>query len=725
MPASDWLTHAVPLDDFDVDALLEREWLCTNGTGAYAMGTAAACNTRRYHGLFVAATHPPVGRVVALNQVLEQLVIQRDGKLAEARGPVQTLDLSTCLFYDQRTGERMLEPHGWSMLRRFDRRISVQWIYGYGRLGVRRELRLHWKQQAATIRYRITGLHKVSSSATLKLSPMMTLRDFHGLFTRSEFGDPPIRTRVHEKHSDAVVASNGWVDVSLSVPGSKFIKEPQWWYNLRYPVDAQRGQGDREDHWVPGRFEVALPASPKVDVTLTVALGTEPVEPVVQSDERAKHLRPMLDRLQAQFQRGQAIVPATYGGVNDEEDEFVDEELPPTVPDRMVRSLTLAADDFVVDRTLKGEKLSTILAGFPWFADWGRDTFIALPGLLLCTGRYDEARGVLKTFAGSIRRGLVPNRFDDYDESAAHYNTVDGSLWYVHAALEYLRHTGDRESWDAWLGAACRSILDAYAQGTDNDIRMDADGLITAGHAGTQLTWMDAAAVDEGGRYTVFTPRHGKAVEINALWYSGLAGMAEVDQAQGSKWADLAERVKTSFARVFWNDALGCCYDHVYRGADGSEQADASVRPNQAFAAALARSPLSDAQRVKVVRAVSKHLATPVGLRTLPESDPHYHADYAGPQFGRDEAYHQGTVWPWLIGPFAEAVLRIGWFSDDAKGQAWGIICPLVDRALGDGLGQLHEIHEAKPPHAPRGCVAQAWSLAEVLRVLTLIQTGE
>jgi len=297
-------------------------------------------------------------------------------------------------------------------------------------------------------------------------------------------------------------------------------------------------------------------------------------------------------------------------------------------------------------------------------------------------------------------------------------------LWFVHAALQYLKFSGDQNAWDRRLAEACADILAAYETGTDHGIRMDDDGLITAGSEDTQLTWMDAAAVDGYGNYCVFTPRHGKAVEINALWHHGLVGMAD---AVETMWPDrarhyraLAARGGAAFSSVFWNPEHACLFDHVT--PDGLK--DGAIRPNQIFAASLKHSPLNNAQRLKVIKAVKEHLLTPVGLRTLPPTDPNYHPKYTGQQFQRDRAYHQGTIWPWLIGPYAEAVMRAGDFSDQSKQKAWKSVQPLLDRMLDDGLGQLNEVHESQTPHRPVGCIAQAWSVAELLRVLALINTA-
>lgn len=687
----DWCTHEleVPGDGLGL-ALVDCEWLLTNGAGSFSMGTAAGVNTRRYHGLLVAASHPPVGRVVALNQVLDRLDLTLNGT-------PRPLEFTTCGFEGD-AGGRVWSPAGHTMLRRFEKGLSVRWEYGWGKILVTRELFLHWKRQEATLRYTVRGLSNAGATGVLRLGPMLTLRDFHSLAYRQ--GQEGFAVSTSGK---AVTVRRGEQAVTMACSAGKFVKQKSqddgWWYGVQYVLDAERGQGDHEDLYVPGMFEVPIdPALEESVVTLSIALGDKPAEAdASQHDERAKHLNGLLKHV---------------GGAKGAKRS-----------DPAMRSLVVAADDFVVDRKFKGQSLSTILAGYPWFADWGRDTFIALPGLLLETGRYDEARSALRLFAGAIRDGLVPNRFDDYDDAAAHYNTVDGSLWFVHSALEYVRVTGDDATWEEWLSAAVMLVLDAYIRGTDYDIRMTGDGLITAGSDATQLTWMDAAC---GG--VVFTPRPGKAVEINALWYSALVGTAKLmtsrDSKAGAHYEKLAKRIKRSFTRVFWDQDAECLRDFVWSTDGGDDSPDLSVRPNQIFAVSLPHSPLAKTRQKQVVKAVRDALLTPYGLRTLAEDDPKYRGRYTGDMFARDGAYHQGTVWPWLIGPYAEAVMRVGNFSDAAVKQAHAAIAPLLAYLMGDGLGQLHEIHEGDPPHRAVGCIAQAWSVSEVLRVARMIERG-
>ncbi len=673
-----WTTHRIDVAGEAAD-LVGREWLLTNGTGAYAMGTVLGVNTRRYHGLFVAATRPPVGRVVVLNQMLERLVLA-DGT---------ALEFATCRFRDS-SGRPIDSPQGSRLLRRFEKGTTATWHYEHRSVRFTRWLNIHWKQQAITLRYRVEGLR---GRAVLTLSPMLTLRDFHSLTSRSTscvFGT--------DGAADSVTVSRDDVAATFHCPSGRWEDAPDWWYAMVYSIDAERGEADAEDGFVPGRFEVTLDASQAAEVMVSAVLGRRPVEPCPDATARHRHLATMrpAPQFNGQDRRGGA-------------------------------ALLIAADDFVVERCVARQQSTTILAGFPWFADWGRDALIAIPGLLLATGRFEEAKATLRTFASSMRGGLVPNRFDDYDDQAAHYNTVDASLWFANVAMQYLHATGDRATWDGWLGDAAREVIDSYLRGTRPDpdrpdgIGVDGDGLVVAGSATSQLTWMDAAI--EG---VAFTPRHGKAVEINALWYHALVGIGELavdrDPALCERLRTLAAQVRQSFNDTFWDGSRGALRDHVTIDQEGRTRADAALRPNQIFAVSLPHSPLSTNRQRSVLRVVRQSLLTPFGLRTLPPDDPEYQGRYSGSRFDRDAAYHRGTVWPWLIGPYAEAILRCGGFEPRAKEEARVAVAPLWHFFGGDGLGQLHEIHEGDPPHRPVGCVAQAWSVAELLRVLRLLE---
>lgn len=701
----DWVTHSFEVAG-DPTPHLEHEWLVTNGTGAYAMGSVLGANTRRYHGLLIAATRPPVGRILALNQVLERLELRREDDPAATAA----LEFTSCVFRDDK-GRRVFAPRGHTMLEAFDRGLTICWTYRWGGITVERELFLHWQEQAATLRYLVTGLDEAHSQARLSLAPMITLRDFHSL--ARAHGHPGFEVTGRGENALVWLGANA---VSFHCPGATFEPGADWWYNVFYPAEAERGQDATEDLHVPGRFILDLSSDHEHEITLTVALGEKVAEPVTDTDARAAHLSDHLAKVQVGPVPGFAT---------------------PAVRKSVAQAMAIAADDFVVGRTVRGEPLSTILAGYPWFADWGRDTFIALPGLLLTTGRFADASKVLQAYAAAIKDGLVPNRFDDYDASAAHYNTVDASLWFVHAAMQYVQASGDQDAWRKWLADAACSIIENYLTGTpavgdtpadDHHIqaliRADDDGLITAGDWSTQLTWMDAACCGQ-----VFTARPGKAVEINALWHNALLGLAEAlpesHAKQAKRYKALATKVKKSFGAVFTRpDNLGL-YDHVYTSPDGHTHTDFSIRPNQILAVSLPHSPLNKSVAQKVFATVRDRLLTPFGLRTLPAHDPHYHPFYRGDQYQRDRAYHQGTIWAWLIGPYAEAALRLGGFSADARTEAGQAIAPLVEQLMGDELGQLHEIYEAdRMPggiHRPVGTIAQAWSIAEVFRILSML----
>ncbi len=650
---------------------LDSEWLLANGTGAFAMGTPIGCNTRRYHGLLIAAANPPLERINTLNRVAE--TIRFDG---------QRRELGAHEFAGD--GGPLFHPHGWRHLMRFDKDHEVRWSYRVGSIGLVKTLRLVWKRQLAVLRYDVSFDPQQGEPApdrlTLAVQPFLAMRDFHAL-CRAYDRQPRLADL---QGARLRLATAGAPDFHLAADRGRFLHAEDWWHNFYYRFDAARHQDAVESLFTPGRFEHTF--DPEHYAPLTLAFGLEPIDwgDIGSDDGRVDHRRAIARAVAEQADADEAVV-----------------------------ATALATDDFVVDRTVDDRPSTTIIAGYPWFSDWGRDTMISLPGCLLCTHRFNEARQALFTFARHVNDGLIPNRFDDYGGDP-HYNTVDASLWFVHAALEYVRHSGDDAAWDDLLAAACVRVLDAYASGTRFNIGADGDGLITAGDATTQLTWMDAAR--DG---VVFTPRHGKAVEINALWYNALAGCAErFDGEAAERCRQRAGRVKRAFARTFWDDELGYCLDHVHAAG-----VDRSLRPNQVLACSLPYSPLPATKQKKLLQVVRAKLLTPMGLRTLPPDDPHYHPRYHGSMFERDEAYHQGTVWGWLMGPFVEGWLRAHKFSGKSRREAGQFVAPLLERLEGDGLGQLHEIFDADEPHSPRGCPAQAWSVAELLRVVLLVRS--
>ena len=668
--------------NFDASSALE--WLCTNGLGGFASGTVAGVNTRKYHGYLVVAAKPPVERYVCLSRVEDRVIVEPPKK-AGGGGVAIVADLSTNEFAD------VIHPQGYQNLLSFEMRAGPVWRYQVGDVTIEKSLTLVHGQDTLIVRYEIVGGGTSGSAVRVQVLPMLAGRDFHG--TIGLHHRPAWQI---DEASDAqtlrLSAPQCPVKLVLSHNAQQVNLNACWWYNFTFRLERQRGYPDREDLWTPGLMEFSLePGRPVGFICSTKGVPwSRQAELIIQEQSRRT-------KLAASLSLGH-IGPA---GEN---------------ADAFLSDLAQAADQFVVQRTNGGgtssaQKMS-VIAGYPWFEDWGRDTFIALPGLTLVTGRYEAARMILATFADHRRRGLLPNRFPDKAHTPE-YHTVDAALWFVQAAYEYWRYTGDVKFLTTYLYPALCEIVESYRDGTDFGIRMDpADGLVRAGQSHVQLTWMDAKVGD-----WVVTPRHGKPVEINALWYNALRIMEMVareagDTARLEAFAAAATKVKANFTTAFFNPETDCLFDVI--GDDG--QGDPAIRPNQVLAVSLPFSPLDLATQKKVVASAQKYLLTPLGLRTLSPSCPGYHGRCAGDQMARDMAYHQGTAWPWLIGPFVSAFVKVAGNTLEARKQAWTFLAPLQDHLKRFGLGSICEIADGDSPHAPRGCPAQAWSVGEVLR---------
>ena len=641
--------------------LLTTEWLLTNRIGAYASSTVLGCNVRRYHGLLVAATRPPVGRIVILSSVMETLCVGDEA-----------WELATNEFPDA------FAPLGRLYLRQFRNDVAATFVYQVGPTTLTKQIALAADENAVVIRYSLTGL-----GGSLHLRPFVALRDYHHL------------RRVDQPHQIDVYPAGAGIavrDGMRPVPtaylrgvASAFERQEQWWYRFSYRKDIARGQEGLEDLCTPGVFHYDLADGGSCE--FSASLSESPPD----------------------FAAAEAGRRARLTGLARSQGPAADES---------VRRLAMATDAFVVRRSFpESEPSTTIVAGYPWFADWGRDAFVALPGLLLATGRFGEAREVFSTFARFLAGGLVPNRFDDYS-TTAHYNSIDASLWFILAAQRFLAASGDMDFWRDTLLPTAQAILTAYREGTSFGIHADADGLIVGGGPRTQLSWMDVALGDE-----VVTPRHGKPVEVNALWYCAHRFMGEacrgIDDALARFCADEAGRIGPAFARAFWNGAAGCLYDCI-----GPDAPDGSIRPNQIFAVSLPYSPLSRQQQADVVRVVTRELLTPMGLRTLSPRDGRYRRRYGGSWESRDRAYHQGTVWAWLMGPFIDAYLKVEAYKPFALAQAAKWLQAFDGHLNEVGLGTIGEIFDGDPPHRAKGCIAQAWSVAEILRAKRLVTDG-
>jgi predicted glycogen debranching enzyme len=690
-----------------VEDLLSREWLLTNQRGSYASSTIFGCNTRRYHGLLIGSLNPPANRIMALAKCLEMLVLNREGPCSKSRkgDHARVFNLSTFEF------DGKFAPECSGCMHQFRRDTGVHFDYKLDGFELTKSVYLLRDTDTVALVYDFT---KVKAPAEFILRPFVGLRGFHTL----QKSYAPLYSRWLEPNGSEAAENKPWqpgllirhdmpgsCELFLTCPDMNFETDKQWWFNFVYRNDRERGQDFTEDLWTPGFFKARIEAPNRIVFQANLSSRCRPQQ-LANTD---------IDALCKDLHRHQSIVAATAKTRN-----------------KRLKTLYLAADQFVTRRHTNSSGLisnaprekqdsqcefrTTVLAGFPWFADWGRDAFIALPGLLLLTGRFDEAKSVLTTFAAAVDEGMIPNRFDDYSDTA-YFNSIDASLWFINAAFQYLDTTGDLATFTQQLLPTIRWIIEAYYNGTRFGIRTDADELITAGDENTQLTWMDAKY--DG---TAITARYGKPVEVNALWHNCLCLVAQFYASRSTEnakhYGSIADRVAAGFCRLFWNQQCGYLNDCIL--PDGS--ADASLRPNQIFAVSLPFSALSPQQAKAVVDTVQKNLLTPYGLRTLAASDSRYKGTYTGPQRQRDEAYHQGTAWPYLIGPFVEAFLRVNNFSRKSKKKAAEFIEPLLRHLTQDGcVGQINEIFDGDAPHRPRGCIAQAWSVGELIKAYQLI----
>jgi len=685
------LAISISTADESVENLLKREWLLTNERGGYASSTIIGCNTREYHGLLIGSLNPPVNRIMALAKCLEMVIFEGrsrfgpDSTTSQNVSPRKVYNLSTFEFNDK------FAPQGFTHLKQVRRDTGLHFDYELEQLQLTKSIYLLRDTDTVVLVYDFANLQE---PAEFVLRPLIGLRDFHTL----QKSDAPLCSRWLGNVLLIRHDVPGSCELFLHCPSMKFEKDEQWWFNFVYRKEKQRGLNFTEDLWTPGFFKCRVhPDRP------TRILFWANVRPQGAGRNSERLIKADIDEISKDLLKHQSVVTAA---AKNGDDKF--------------RTLCLAADQFITKRQTNGEPeqthRTTVIAGFPWFADWGRDTFISLPGLLLSTRRFDEAKSVLTTFAAAVDEGMIPNRFDDHT-GTAYFNSVDASLWFINAAFQYLNATGDSETFTQQLLPTIRWIIDSYHNGTQFGICADTDGLITAGNYETQLTWMDA-------KYNgvSFTPRCGKAVEVNALWYNALCLCARFyagrDVENARHYKSMADKVKVSFCKLFWNEKTGYLNDCIL--PDGS--VDTTLRPNQIFAVSLGFSPLSPQQQAAVVDVVQKELLTPFGLRTLNVGDDRYKGTYTGPQQRRDEAYHQGTVWPYLIGPFVESFLKVNDYSKKSRKQAAEFIQPLMQHLTEQGcIGSISEIFDGDAPHEPRGCIAQAWSVAELIRAYELI----
>ncbi|HXM43040.1 MAG TPA: amylo-alpha-1,6-glucosidase [Bryobacteraceae bacterium] len=634
---------------------LKREWLETNGVGGFASSTIAGLNTRRYHGLLIAAIKPPVGRMLLLSKLEETLVV--DGRrydLAANRYP------------------GAIHPEGYLFLKEFRQEPFPTFVYQIESLELEKSVCMIHGENTSAIRYELRAPGgAMAVSCTLELRPLIAFRDYHATTHENGALDPRFEIAANVVKTTPYA---GLPSLYLSHSGAEIQSAGYWFRNFEYDRERERGLDFREDLFNPFVLVFDL----KHDATAAVVASTESGE------------RPIAGLRAAEIDRRERVLVSARSS------------------DSLVPLLARAAEQFTVKRGSQ----TTAIAGYHWFGDWGRDTMIALSGLTLATGRYDAAKSILLAFAGYVDMGMLPNRFPDAGE-APQYGAVDATLWFFEAVRAMLAATQDYEFVGANLYAVLADIVAWHERGTRYGIHLDSDGLLHAGEPGEQLTWMDAKIGD-----WVVTPRHGKPVEIQALWFNALRVMQDLARryqyaGDSQHYGEIASRAQNSFPQLFWNEAASCLYDVV----DG-EARDASVRPNQIFAVSLFHKMLPPDRARAVVDAVERQLLTPYGLRTLAPGDPRYRGRYEGDPASRDSAYHQGTVWPWLMGPFIDAYLYVHGGSLEAQAQAREWLAELSRYAGEEGVGQVPEVFDGDAPHRAGGCIAQAWSVAELLRTL-------
>jgi len=644
-----------------LDAAGDREWLATNGIGGYASCTVAGVTTRRYHGLLVAALKPPLGRTLLVAK-LEETAQYDGGEYA--------------LFAD-RWVDGTVSPQGHNHLERF-RLDGTTPVWTFAFADARLEKRI-WMQAGTNTTFVQYSLLSASRPLGLELKALVNYRDYHAT---THAGDWLMNVEPVE-HGLRIIAFEGATPFYVLSASASGEPAHVWYRDFDLAAERERGLDDREDHLHAGIFHTSLEAGESFTIVCTV-------EPHPELNGRAayeRHLARQRDLL-SQWTASQLELA----------------ELAPP----WVEQLVLAADQFIVKRPLTDEPdACSVIAGYHWFGDWGRDTMIALPGLTLATGRPQLARNILHTFGRFVDCGMLPNVFPDAGEMPE-YNTVDATLWYFEALRQYYVATADTELLRE-LFPTLSQIIEWHQRGTRFGIRVDPnDGLLYAGEQGVQLTWMDAKVGD-----WVVTPRIGKPIEVNALWLNALVTMAQFACALGFRteaYEFLARCARDSFKR-FWNESANYCFDVI----DGPDPCDSSLRPNQIIAVSLPECALTPEQQRAVVDACARHLLTSYGLRSLAPSHANYQGRYAGGPRERDGAYHQGTVWGWLLGPFVLAHLRV--YGDPVRAAAF--LEPIANHLRTSGLSSASEIFDGDAPFTPRGCIAQAWTVAELLRAWT------
>ncbi|MDK2799726.1 MAG: hypothetical protein PWP27_2101 [Clostridiales bacterium] len=636
---------------------IQREWLLTNGIGGFSSSTIIGANTRRYHGLLIASLKAPIMRHLIISKLDESI----------------TIDNVSHNLYTNQTVDHISK--GYLYQQRFTMEPIPTYTYCVEDIFVEKKVCMVYGQNQVVIVYKIvTG----DRGCKLKIAPLVNFRDYH--FNCSS-------EHLHFEQKDFETGTilkpkNYAIDIFINTSEGIFVRKNHlYFYNMYYDVERERGLHPVEDHYIPGIFEVDIGAREERYITITAGIGKQ-------------------EKL-----NGNEVIARETARINSLVENTVNIIVPAKTKE-FTDTLIKACDHFIVYRESTNSK--TIIAGYPWFTDWGRDTMIALPGLTLVTKRYEDAKDILHTFSHYIKHGLVPNVFPDVGEEPA-YNTVDAALWYINAVYKYLQYSGDYEFIKRNLYKKLQEIISFYAEGTLYNIKMTDDGLIYAGTPNTQLTWMDAKAGD-----WIVTPRHGKAVEINALWYNALNIMASISRHLGednTQYLKMASKTKESFEKEFWNKEKNCLYDVINENGR-----DDKIRPNQILAVSL-KFPVVEGERARaIVNVVLQQLYATYGLRSLSPCDKEYVGIYEGDQWKRDASYHQGTAWSWLMGQFITAYRKAHQYSEQSRQVCLKLIEPFRDHLKDACIGSISEVFDGNAPNIPRGCFAQAWGVGEILR---------
>jgi len=659
----------------DFSRAIQMEWIVANGLGGYASSTVLGINTRKYHGLLVSAFNPPVDRRVLLTKLDEEVRIENE-----------THPTGSNEF------KQGIQPKGYLFLSRFLLDPFPTYRYAMQGFQFQKTIFMPYGKNATIVIYEV--FNPTKNKVSIRILPLVNSRHFHSVTDKDKltwgFIQKPFEQGVIIQPSISLSTLS-----ILCTDGRYFVGRGEWVEETYFRVDDLRGESCLDDNYQPGWFELDIAPEERKRFYVLATAGKSEDEAQSILSFVPRDLKDLDALYNQELRRRKNLLSTFQRCIGIEMEDWL-------------KWLVLAADSFVVNR--ESTKARSVIAGYHWFEDWGRDSLVSLSGLTLVTGRFEDAKKILLTFKHHCHMGILPNRFPDHAGEKPVYNTVDATLWYFNAVLQYLKYTGDYDFAQKELWNTLKSIVEHHVQGTIYGIYVDEDGLIAHG---PQLTWMDAVIND-----WPVTPRDGKAVEIQALWYNALKIMellaTRFDQKREvEKYAMMAGKAKKSFVEKFWSPERGYLFDMAYDG-----QRDPSLRPNQVIAVALDFTMLDKAMGEAIVETVWRRLWGCYGLKTLPEDDPRYIGRYLGDRGHRDKAYHNGTVWAWLLGPFTTAFLKVKGYEERWRTFAFkNFLQPLFrEEIFRGGLGTISEIFDGDPPHEPRGCVSQAWSVAEPLR---------